>query len=66
MPISPEVPRTARKVSLGFLLKTLDQEWATFAASEARTPYPERWEVDLMTYYHVALRVGLHWLSGDP
>lgn len=66
MPVTPELTRTARKVSLGFLLKTLDREWADHEAGEAQQPYPERWEVDLLAYYHAAIRVALHWLDGDP
>ena len=62
MPVTPELTRTVRKVSLGFLLKTLDSEWA---AHEAGPPLPERWEADLLAYFHAAARVALHWVDGD-
>jgi hypothetical protein len=38
MPINPERPRTARKISFGFLLKTLDREWEGMQANP--TPLP--------------------------
>ena len=66
MPISPERTRTARKVSLGFLLKTLNQEWDAHQTSAAVQPYPEQWETDLLAYYHAGVRIALHWIDGDP
>ena len=66
MPLTPELTRTARKVSLGFLLKTLEREYVEREASEARQPHPERWEIDLFWYYHTAVYVGAHWINGCP
>lgn len=66
MPITPEVKRTARKVSLGFLLKILDQEWEKLQASVELNPQQSNWSSGLYSYYHAGVRVALHWIDGDP
>lgn len=61
MAITPTTLRTPRKISLGFLLKTLDKEWDAHT-----TPWPEPWEDALFAYYHGGVRIALHWVDGDP
>ena len=61
MPVTPELTRTPRKVSLGFLLKTLDGEWAALQADEALRCAAD---ADLLAYYHAGVRVALHWVDG--
>ena len=61
MPVTPELTRTPRKVSLGFLLKTLDGEWAALRADEALRCAAD---ADLLAYYHAGVRVALHWVDG--
>ncbi|QLG11758.1 hypothetical protein HLB42_21640 (plasmid) [Deinococcus sp. D7000] len=64
MAITPSVPKTARKISLGFLLKTLQKEWDAHAAHAE--PFPEPWEEALFAYYHAGVTVALSWIDGDP
>lgn len=66
MAITPEVKRTARKVSLGFLLKILDQEWEKLQASVEKEPWNGHWQSGLLPHYFAGVHVALHWIDGDP
>lgn len=71
MPLTatPKAPRKLpagrnSRAELNAILDQLDSEWDTLKQDSVELHGYE--EAGLLAYYHCSLRVGLHWVDGDP